>query len=164
MAGELESLRNNLESTVEGFWNDDAAQEFRNELDDVLDTDVSEAFRECLVESNNNPRECLRETAAEEGVADEFDSAWDGAPDDLVSDLRTINNLWSQDQREMVREIALNANLSELNRLCANGEYGEVADELGLDGQPNSYQDCVTATSEAGDIRENLKALWGTGS
>lgn len=161
MAEELADLRNRIENTVEGYWNDKEAQEFRNNLNDLLDDSVGEAFEECTKQTGQSLEDCLEEKADEQGVGGEFQSAWDSAPDDLVSSLRTINSLWSSEQREMVRQVALDANLGELNRLCAKGEYAEVADELGIDN-PTTYQECVTATSEAGDVRDGLQKLWGT--
>lgn len=161
MAEELADLRNRIENEVEGYWNDDEAQQFRNELDDLLDDNVSDAFEECTEQTGQSLVDCLEEKAEEEGVSTEFESAWENAPDDLVSSLRTINSLWKNDQRDLVRQVALDADLGKLNRLCAEGEYQEVSDELGIE-TPTTYQECVTATADAGDVRGSLQELWGT--
>lgn len=164
MAGELNDLRRSLKSTVRGYYTGEEASEFIDQIESAVPGDVSDAFTECTTQGSQSLQDCLADKAEEENLDGSFEDVWDSAPTELLTSLRSLRNQFSEDQRDMIRQVALDADLDDLNRMCAKGDYSEVASEIGMDGQPSNYQECVTATSEAGDVRDTLKEMWGTAS
>lgn len=164
---DLENLRQSLESNLSGAYNTEEAVEFRQALEDDFSDDVADAFEECAKgeRGGSSFKECVQTVADENDLSDDAADAFaSNVPDAVMNALMQVGDQWSASDREAVRSIALDANLDTLNRACAEGEYQDVVDELSLDSQPTSFQDCVTVVSEAQDVRSALKDAWGTSS
>lgn len=171
MANEdLVNYRQDLSEDFSSLW---------DELDSVIQNmkrdfsqDDRDNFKECTGENppmGDNVTECLEMVAAEMGVADSFRRKLNNA-DGLVSNLRSQGRAAAESNSvsEAVRGAADFAQVSELNRLCAQGRYDDVEDEIpddalaAVQGSVDSYTDCVSATSEAADLRNSLKTAYGT--
>jgi hypothetical protein len=168
---DLVNFRNDLKDDFGDLW---------DELEDVIanmkrDFDQSDrdAFKECT-NSDSLPQgdtliECLTMAAEDIGVGESFRRRLNNA-DGLVSGLRESGRKAadSNDVSDAVRSAADFATASELNRMCSRGQYGDVEDEAADDalttvgGSIDSYQDCVTVSSEQAGLRESLKSAYGT--
>jgi len=165
MAGELEDLRDDLEGIIEGAWGSEEAVGFAQDLEDAFSDDAVEGFEDCAESPGQSFQDCLEKVADEHGVGDALKSSWDtNAPVELLTALRSVQAKWSKQDKERVAKVARSANLSELNRLCAEGEYSDVQSKAGLDTAPSTFQECVQLVADAKSLRENLKSLWGTAS
>lgn len=168
---DLVNFRQDLASDFGSLWDD---------LEDVIanmkrdfDQEDRNMFKECTnadsLPRGNSPQECLELTAAEVGVAESFRRRLNQA-DGLVSSLRSAGRKAadSNDVSEAVRSAADFTAAADINRMCSRGNYSDVEDEVGdgvldvVDGSIDSYQDCVTASAEQAQLRESLKAAYGT--
>lgn len=168
---DLVNFRNDLKGDFSDLWDD---------LEDVIanmkrDFDQSDrdAFKACTNSSSlpqgNTLIECLEMAAEDIGVAESFRRRLNNA-DGLVSSLRTAGRDAAErnDVSDAVRSAADFATASELNRMCSRGQYSDVEDEAAEDalasvgGSIDSYQDCVTVSSEQAGLRESLKSAYGT--
>lgn len=162
---DLDNLRKSLESNLKSAYSSDEAVQFRQALEDDFSDDVADAFEECAKGNGGGSsfKDCVQQVADDHGLSDSAASSFaSNVPDGVMNALMQVGDQWSADDREVVRSIALDANLDTLNRACAEGDYQEVVDELSLDSQPTSFQDCVTLVSEAQDVRSSLKSAWNT--
>lgn len=158
---DLEDLRGDLERTAEQAWNSEEAVEFAQDIEDAVPGDLADELVDCAT-SGQSIRDCFAEKADETNLDDDFESVWSGAPTGLMTQLRQVQQKWDDEAKEAVRSIAQDANLSELNRLCADAEYGDVASQLSLDSTPANFEECVTMVADAQDLRQDLKSAWGT--
>lgn len=168
---DLVNFRKELGSEFSDLWDD---------LEDVIanmkrdfDEDDRAAFKECT-DSDSLPQgdtliECLEMAAADVGVAASFRRRLNNA-DGLVSSLRSEGRkaAASNNVSDAVRSAADFATASDLNRMCSRGRYDDVEEEASDDavdavgGSIDSYQDCVTVSSEQAGLRESLKSAYGT--
>lgn len=158
----LVDIRNALIDFVPQQWSTDEALDFASQLDDAFEGSLEDAYEECTKQGAQSLKDCLEDEADDADLSGTFGSTWENAPEEMVNALRRVRTQWNSDARNAIRQVALDANLDTLNRLCANGEYQEVQEELGVDSAPGTFQECVSATSEAQDIRSQLKDAWGT--
>jgi hypothetical protein len=72
---------------------------------------------------------------------------------------------WEYGKYHPTQQINVTANISELDRKCARGKYKEVVSDLGVEGVPENYRDCLKLVQrvfhkgrERGEkISENLR-------
>jgi len=168
----VDEIRGNIRDVARSAWDldDDEISNFRGTLRSTSSgLGVSDAFEECTQERNF--RSCLIEWAAENELDDAFEGDWeDNAPSGLLDNLRDIGDAWGPEEVQQARDIALNADLDRLNRMCSRGQIDDVQDELDMDavddlGGPNNitnFQECVEAVALAQDLSSTLKDAWGT--
>jgi hypothetical protein len=168
---DLVNFRNDLKGDFGDLW-DDLEDLIANMKRDFNDEDRS-AFKECT-NSDSLPQgdsltECLTLVAEDIGVGSTFRSRLNNA-DGLVAGLRSAGRQAADQNNvsEAVRSAADFATASELNRMCARGAYDDVEDDAADDalevvgGSIDSYQDCVTVSSEQAGLRESLRAAYDT--
>ena len=168
---DLVNFRRDLASDFSDLWDD---------LEDVIanmkrdfDEEDRAAFKECTnsakLPQGDSLAECLELAAEEVGVAASFRRQLNNA-DGLVAGLREGGRKAAESNNvsDAVRSAADFTKASALNRMCARGDYGDVEDEASDEamaaagGSIDSYQDCVTVSSEQANLRQDLKAAYGT--
>lgn len=171
MANEdLVNYRETLSEDFSDLWDelDSVIQNMKRDFDQS-DRDQFKACTGDDLPMGNTPTECLEMVAAEMGVADSFRRKLNNA-DGLVSNLRSAGRDAAADNNvsEAVRDAADFTQVGDLNRMCAQGRYSDVEDEVRddaldvADGSIDSYTDCVSVSSEAADLRNSLKSAYGT--
>ena len=168
---DLVNFRKDLSSDFSDLWDD---------LEDVIasmkrdfDEEDRAAFKECTnadsLPQGDSLTECLELAAADIGVAASFRRQLNNA-DGLVQGLREggRNAAQKNNVSDAVRSAADFASVGDMNRMCARGDYDGVEEGASDDavavvgGSIDSYQDCVTVSSEAANLRDSLKSAYGT--
>jgi len=168
---DLVNFRKDLSSDFSDLWDDldDLIASMKREFDESDRAKFKACTNEGSLPEGDNLIECLEAQAADIGVAESFRRRLNTA-DGLVSELRSSGRKAASDNNvsDAVRKAADFATSSELNRMCARGQYSDVSDEApdealsAVDGSIDSYRDCVTVASESAGLRESLKAAYGT--
>ena len=166
---DLANFRAQLKVDFNDVW-DDLSDLIGNMKSDFDEQDRA-MFKACTDSENGYPNgntigECLEAAAEEVGVAEEFRRRL--SDEDLINDLRSMGRSAARDNNvsAAVRSAANFAKDSELKRMCAQNQFGDVEDELSdldiVQGSIDSYADCMTAASEASNLRADLKDAYGT--
>lgn len=168
---DLVNFRKELSSDFSDLWDEleDVIANMKREFDESDRAKFKACTNEGSLPEGDNLIECLEAQAAEIGVAESFRRRLNNA-DGLVSDLRSKGRKAAADNNvsDAVRKAGDFATAAELNRKCARGQYSDVEDGAAEDavqavgGSIDSYRDCVTVASEQADLRESLKAAYGT--
>lgn len=168
---DLVNFRKDLSSDFSDLWDD--LEDVISNMKRDFDEEDRAAFKECTnsesLPQGDSPRECLEMTAEDVGVAATFRRRLNNA-DGLVQNLREGGRsaAMSNNVSEATRSAADFATAANLNRMCSRGQYDEVEDEaaddaLGVaEGSIDSFQDCVSVAAEQANLRESLKAAYGT--
>jgi len=166
----ISDLRGQIATTARSAWDldEDEISDFRQNLISAADNlGVGDEFEDCAEEQNF--KACLEEFAEEEDLDDELENEWDGAPDDLMDNLRDVGDVWGAEERDEARGIAYDANLDELNKKCSQGKIQDVQDELDMDvvdeqttvgTNISNFSECVEAVAAAKDLSGALKEAW----
>jgi len=158
--------------TESGVWS-----EFSSLITDLkgeVDDDERQEFRDCADSDDFNGydtlKACMLAAAENAGVRESFRRRIN-RNSDLLTDLKSagISAAASNNVSEEVLSEIDRSELQRLNKMCANGMFGDVEDDLSDDmiaftgvGSIDSYTDCVTATSEISGLREDLDAAYNT--
>jgi hypothetical protein len=162
MAGELEKVREKLETIVPAAWELDKDRSLRKALEGVFGKDAKAKYEDCMSDTTVSMKECLKAAAATLGLDEKMETAWDKAPKELLNKLNEIRKSWTPAERKAIKTVARGMDLPKLYRQCAEGEYDDVASALGLDVTPTHFKGCAAAVAEAKDLRGAYETLWGT--
>lgn len=172
MADNLSDIRDQLRSDFSDIY----SEEQRAKLKRVFSESDRASYKECtsgdsMFDGHDTLGDCLETKAEDAGVASSFRNTFSGSDfQDLTSNLRSkAKAAWSGGEAaDRVREIFASTNISDLNRMCAQGDTSGVEDEIGdLDdligvSSIDNYRDCVKAVAEAEDVKSTLKSEYGT--
>lgn len=159
---ELEKVREKLETIVPAAWKLDKDRVLRKALEAVFGKDAKTKYEECVSDTTVSLKECLKKAAADVGLDDKMESAWDKAPKELLNKLNEIRTAWTPAEKKAIKAVARGMDLPKLYRMCAEGKYDDVASDLGLEVTPTHFKGCAAAVADAKDLRGAYETLWGT--
>lgn len=159
MADDLKTLRDKLRTIVNAAWNVEGAKEFRTSLEGVFPAAARDEYMDCI--DGPTPRDCLRKVAKDHGLRELYESAWDGAPEDLVKKLAGVKAAWTSAMRDKLVTVFDKLDIPELYSLCMAGDFSDVVTKAGLDTEPGSFRECATAVAKVKKLRKELRTAWG---
>ena len=162
MAEELAKVREKLEVLVPAAWKLDKDRVLRKALEGVFGKEAKAKYEECMSDTTTSMKECLKTAAKDLGLDGKFETAWEKAPDALLTKLEEIRTAWTPTERKAIKAVARTLDLPKLYRMCAEGKYDDITSDLGLDVTPTHYKGCASAVAEAKDLRGEYEKLWGT--
>lgn len=169
MSDQLKNIRSNMEQQAAEVWDstDEEIQAAIGSLEDVFGSDAREVFREAAF-SSGSLQQNMRDAAEEYGVEEEFTSMW--RSDDTLQRLKyevkdAFQGVWAgqTDAADEIYSAFREANISELNTMCAEGNYSAVMDELGNPdniSQPSNFAECAQAVARVQEIGATLEGMY----
>jgi|APHM01.1.fsa_nt_gi hypothetical protein len=170
---------------------DEVRQEMRREAANAIDfsdPDVQEAYqgladefsasdREELVaiargnstEYSGSMTEQMRSWFEDKGIRGTYLDAWgDDTLRQIQYDIKqAFKDVWANrgDEIDDLRSTFRDADISKLNTMCAQGNYGQVWEELGTPddltmGRPDNFADCASVVAEAKDLSETISDMY----
>jgi hypothetical protein len=154
------------------IWNseDEDIQAAIQDLREFYGSDARRVYTEAAF-SSGSLRENMNAASEEFGVKEEFTEKWQN--DDTLQSLQyavknSFQNIWAGnlEAADEVYQVFADANISELNTMCADGNYNMVMEELGdpaLDA-PTNFAECARVVARVQGIGGTLETAYGRGN
>lgn len=157
-----------MEQSAAGVWDstDPEIQDAISQLEDYFGADAREVFREAAF-SSGSLEDNMRDAASQYGVEEEFTSKW--RSDDTLQRLKyeikdAFQNIWAGETEaaDAIYDAFNDADISELNTMCAEGDYTGVMDELGNpdESSPSNFAECASVVAKVQDIGSTLEGMY----
>lgn len=154
MANELADVQEELSNTYKDVLRgSDVARTLRNEISDSTIQEYKDAYGE------DSAADALAEAAADGRLSDDYSGVYDRFPELREALQEAGSEAFDTDAREMLQEKAKQAQSGRYNRLCFQGEFDTVVEELGIE-EPDNAADCASKAAEASGVAQQFDDLY----
>jgi len=169
MADSLETIRGRMQSAAADVWDseDEDIQAAIQGLREFFGADARQVYRDAAF-SSGSLRDNMTAASEQFGVKEEFTSRWQS--DDTLQTLQyavknRFQDIWAgnTEAADEIYDAFQDANISELNTMCADGNYGDVMDELGNPDNvdtPGNFADCARVVARVQGIGATLEGMY----
>lgn len=154
MANELADVQEELSSSYKDVLRgSDVARTLRSQISDSTIQEYKDAYDE------DNAVDALAEAAADGRLSEDYSDVYNRFPDLRVALQEAGSEAFDTDAREMLQEKANQAQSGRYNRLCFQGEFDTVVEELGIE-EPDNAADCASKAAEASGVAQQFNDLY----
>jgi hypothetical protein len=157
-----------MQSAAAEVWDseDEDIQAAIQSLKEFYGADAREVYRDAAF-SSGSLRENMIAASEEFGVKEAFTESWQN--DDTLQMLQyavknSFQDIWAgnTEAADEIYNAFQDANISELNTMCADGEYTEVMDELGDPdlSAPTNFAECARVVARVQGIGNTLEGMY----
>jgi hypothetical protein len=168
MADSLETIRGRMQSAAAEVWDseDEDIQAAIQDLRQFYGDDARQVYRDAAF-SSGSLRENMIDASEQFGVKEEFISKWQS--DSTLQSLQyavknQFQSIWAgnTEAADEIYNAFQDANISELNTMCADGNYGDVMDELGDPDlqSPSNFAECARVVARVQGIGDTLEGMY----
>lgn len=152
-------------------YDDEEVQDALQTLADQFENGDRETLRGIMVDGNlpNNEdtlAEAVKNVTTQADIKSTFTEKWDNEVlRDIQYELKSnYNDIWENADEEItaIKQVFVDNNISELNEMCAEFEYNDVAEELDLDSSdaPDTYAECTSLVAKTQGVKSELTTMY----